>query len=129
MACRRLDILFAGDHFIRDGHAKRMLDTRLGAAFTLSLPFVLGIITVQTFGANNLLVGDGLVPAKTLQPPLDASDPTLFNKIHIAVDTYALQPDIDCEQAVNWDAKLATDLKCASKTWRLETPAENTDPP
>ena len=66
-ACRRFDILFAGDHFIGDGHAKRMLDTRLGAAFTLSLPFVLGIISVQTFGANNLLVRDGLVPAKALQ--------------------------------------------------------------
>ena len=115
MACRRLDILFAGDHFIGDGHAKRMLDTRLGAAFTLSLPFVLGIISVQTFGANNLLVGDGLVPAKTLQPPLDASDPTLFNKIHIAVDTYALQPDIDCTQAVTFDAGLATAMKCVGQ--------------
>ena len=115
MACRRTDILFAGDHFIGDGHAKRMLDTRLGAAFTLSLPFVLGIISVQTFGANNLLVGDGLVPAKTLQPPLDASDPTLFNKIHIAVDTYALQPDINCTHAVTLDAGLATAMKCVGQ--------------
>ena len=55
---------------------------------------------VQTFGANNLLVGDGLVPAKSLQPPLDKSDPVLFNKIHVAVDTYALQPDLDCRKAV-----------------------------
>ena len=62
-----------------------LFDTRLGAAFTLSLPFVLGIISVQTFGANNLLVGDGLVPAKALQPPLDKSDPVLFNKIRVAV--------------------------------------------
>jgi hypothetical protein len=93
-----------------------MLDTRLGAAFTLSLPFVLGIISVQTFGANNLLVGDGLVPAKTLQPPLNTSDPTLFNKIHIAVDTYALQPNIDCEQAVSWkDAELVADMKCVEQ--------------
>lgn len=93
-----------------------MLDTRLGAAFTLSLPFVLGIISVQTFGANNLLVGDGLVPAKTLQPPLNTSDPTLFNKIHISVDTYTLQPNIDCEQAVSWkDAELVADMKCVEQ--------------
>ena len=43
MSCKCSDFLFAGDHYIGDGHAKRMLDSRLGAAFTLSLPFVLGL--------------------------------------------------------------------------------------
>ena len=130
MACRRTDFLFAGDHFIGDGHAKRMLDTRLGAAFTLSLPFVLGIISVQTFGANNLLVGDGLVPAKALQPPLDKSDPVLFNKIHVAVDTYALQPDIDCRKAVVPTTELATDMTCVERYVGAEKdPVSNTSAP
>ena len=76
------------------------------------------------------MVEDGLVPAKALQPPVNTSDPAFFNKIHIAVDTYALQPNIDCEQAVNWDAKLATDLKCIEQDVNAyETPAENTDDP
>eukprot|EP00946_MAST-07B_sp_MAST-7B-sp1_P003191 g3191.t1 len=112
--------LFAGDHFISDGHAKRMLDTRLGAAFTLSIPFILGMISVQIFGANNLLISDTLAPHKTLSPPLNYSDPSLFNTIKINVVAFTLAKKIDCEEALALHALLADSMKCAKQDTKQE---------
>ena len=112
MACRCSDFLFAGDHYVGDGHAKRMLDSRLGAAFTLSLPFVLGIFGVQIFGADNTLKTDGLVPGISLNPRLDALNSTLFNKLYIDLQTFALLPGVDCSTAIGFDATQAADMIC-----------------
>ena len=112
MACRCSDFLFAGDHYVGDGHAKRMLDSRLGAAFTLSLPFVLGIFGVQIFGADNTLKTDGLVPGISLNPRLDALNSTLFNKLYIDLQTFALLPGVDCSTAIGFDATQAGDMIC-----------------
>jgi hypothetical protein len=67
---KSLDILFAGDHYIDDSHAKRMLDSRLGTAFTFMLPFFLGIAVVSIFADDNDLLIKGLEPASSLDPPL-----------------------------------------------------------
>ena len=112
MACKRLDVLFAGDHYISDSHAKRMLDSRLGAAFTLSLPFVLGIFGVQIFGADNTLKTDGLVPGISLNPKLDALNSTLFNKLYIDLQAFALSPGVNCSTSINFDATQAADMAC-----------------
>ena len=82
---RRSDLLFAGDHYIGDGHAKRMLDSRLGAAFTLSLPFMLGIFSVSTFGEENVKVTQALIPVNILEPQLfDIEDAKLFGTLDVS---------------------------------------------
>ena len=43
------------------------------------------------------------------------------------MDTYALKPDIVCEQAVDWDAELAAEMKCVEQDVDTnEIPAANT---
>ena len=112
MACKCSDFLFAGDHYIGDGHAKRMLDSRLGAAFTLCLPFVLGIFGVQIFGADNTLRTEGLVPGISLNPKLDSLNSSLFNKLHIDLQTFGLVPGVKCSTAISLDATQAADMTC-----------------
>ena len=116
MSCKCSDFLFAGDHYIGDGHAKRMLDSRLGAAFTLSLPFVLGIFGVRIFGADNTLITDGLVPGISLNPKLDSQNSTLFNELHIYLQSFALVPGVDCNGAMSMDTTQAADMSCRIDT-------------
>lgn len=59
---RHADIMFSGDHVIEDTHAKRVINTRLGAAMTLALPFVVAGISVFVFTSNNTIQQTGLVP-------------------------------------------------------------------
>jgi hypothetical protein len=86
-----------------------MLDTRLGAAFTAALPFALFIFGVQTFGADNLLVTTGLVPAITLLPQdMNTSNTTLFKSLNITLDTYAPYSatsavKLTCDKAIQVD--------------------------
>ena len=116
VSCRRSDLLFAGDHFIGDGHAKRMLDTRLGAAFTLCLPFVLGIFSVSTFGQDNVKITQALIPDSILEPRLDnINNDTLFGKLHVSLEAYSLLPNAGCAEALAIDLSLAHDMKCRSE--------------
>ena len=108
---RKLDLLFAGDHFIDHTHAKRMFDTRLGAAFTVSLPFALAIAAIQTFGSNNLLVSDGLVPATTLRKELSTRNESLFKTLNVTMHTYAASAAVPCSGIVPNFAK-AIGLTC-----------------
>ena len=50
-----------------------MLDSLLGASFTFTLLLALGIIAIQTFGTDNLLVTKGLVPAITLKHEINST--------------------------------------------------------
>ena len=63
---KQLDFVFAGDHLVEDTHARRMLNTRLGAAFTLSIPFIVAAISVFVFTDENITVQSALVPAGTV---------------------------------------------------------------
>ena len=58
--------MFAGNHYIQDTHALRMLDTRLGASFTTALPFIFALLAISVLGPSNVLVIDGLKPRFTL---------------------------------------------------------------
>ena len=69
-----------------------MLDSRLGAACTFGLLLMLGIIAIETFGSDNLLVIKGLVPAITLRNEINSTnttDTTQFKLLNITVETYA----------------------------------------
>ena len=112
MAWKRSDILFAGDHYIGDGHAKRMLDSRLGAAFTLCLPFVLGIVGVYIFGDDNIVTAEGLVPAISLKPKLNNLNSTLFNQLHIDLQTFGLLSGVNCSKVLSFDTTQASDMTC-----------------
>ena len=59
---RHADIMFSGDHVIEDTHARRILNTRLGAAMTLSIPFVVAGIAVFVFTSDNTLTNTGMIP-------------------------------------------------------------------
>ena len=83
--------------FLSQKGAKRMYDSRLGAAFTIALPFVLGIAAVQTFGTRNLLVTKTLVPFITLQN-MDTNNTVLYKSLNITLETYAPSTDFDCNQ-------------------------------
>ena len=89
MRFKEADVFFAGDHFVEDTvrcefivlcivakytnrlhschflqHAKRMLYTRLGAAVSIALPCIIGMLCIPVFGSNELLILTALVPGK-----------------------------------------------------------------
>ena len=64
---KNLDFMFSGDHIVPDTHARRIISSRLGAAFTISLPIVVSIISVFVFTSNNTLTQNGLIPIATAQ--------------------------------------------------------------
>jgi len=63
---KHLDFIFSGDHLVEDTHARRILNTRLGAAFTLSIPFIVAAISVFVFTDENLTEQSALVPTDTV---------------------------------------------------------------
>ena len=63
---KHLDFLFSGDHLVEDTHARRILNTRLGAAFTLSIPFIVAAISVFVFTDENVTEHSSLVPEGTV---------------------------------------------------------------
>ena len=76
------DLIFSGDHIIEDTHARRILKTRLGAAFTISMPFVIAIVAVFVFTSDNQLTQNGLVPIAVESIP---SSQGLFQKIRATI--------------------------------------------
>eukprot|EP00946_MAST-07B_sp_MAST-7B-sp1_P001825 g1825.t1 len=102
--CKRGDLIFAGDHYIEDTHAKRMLDTRLGASFTFMLPCIVGIAVVQIFGAENLLHTKGLEPAVSLNPPLpnlaSRAEPAFFKHVQFNIAAFAPTKEVACKDIV-----------------------------
>ena len=119
---RRLDLLFAGDHFIGDSHAKRMLDTRMGAAFTLSIPFVLGIFSVLTFGAINVRTAQSLIPESMLEIRLrELDNDKLFNRLNLSMETFSPFQNASCEVDIDFDASQAGHMKCKSEVVNPET--------
>jgi hypothetical protein len=99
-ACRKADLAFAGDHYVEDTHAKRMLDSRLGAAFTLSLPCVLAIAMISIFGTDNTRRAQGLEPAASLAPPLPRDNPQLFNGVTIELNAFSPASNVNCSDIV-----------------------------
>lgn len=59
---KHLDFLFASAHVVQHKHAKRVMNTRLGAALTLSMPMVVACISVFVFTSDNTTEMESLVP-------------------------------------------------------------------
>ena len=114
--CKRIDLIFAGDHYVEDTHAKRMLDTRLGASFTLMLPCIIGVAVVQIFGAENSLHTKGLEPAVSLDPPLPkvttATEVAFFKHIDFEIAAFAPTSAVACGDIVARTSTSTTALTC-----------------
>ena len=109
---KNFDLMFAGDHYIFDTHAKRMLDTRLGATFTMSLPFVLGLAFVFVFSVDNVLISSALVPAVSVA--LDITNQTLFGSLNITFDSYSMTSDLICNNEISFDAaQISNNMNCS----------------
>ena len=87
--------LFADKHVIEDTHAVRLLETRIGAAFSLVMVFiVIALVVFILDPKNNVIESSGLKPAiETL-----LSDSDGFGEVQLAV--IAIAPvaiaDLDC---------------------------------
>ena len=106
-----------------------MVDSRLGAAFTINLLLALGIFAIQTFGVNNLMITDGLVPAIVLRNEINSTnttDTSQFKLLNITLETYApLSNGVDCIDIV-LDKAGANGLKECTGTTFEETKWEDT---
>jgi len=84
ICCKQGDLIFSGDHHIQDTHAHRVLETRLGTALTLSLPFVVAGIAVFIFTKENRMVVQGLIPIAITEIPPDYA---LYKQINVLYKT------------------------------------------
>jgi len=90
--------MFAAKHWVEDTHALRMLDTKLGASFTIALVFIVSCICAFVADPiNNFVKTSGLEPG---------TDELLkqvknYSKITIAIQTFAPQPDAQCDTIQN----------------------------
>ncbi len=62
--CKGADLVFDSAHYINDTHGPKFLESRLGAAFTVSLPFVCFMLFVFVFGGENIVESNfiGVLP-------------------------------------------------------------------
>ena len=107
---KEADLIFSGDHIIEDTHARRILKTRLGASFTVSMPFVVALVAVFVFTSDNELIQNGLVPIAIENLPSDAG---LFQKIKIDVWSESARGLVACDKI-----NIETELNC-SKTLNI----------
>lgn len=79
-------------------HATRMFDSRLGASFSLSIPFVFAALFVFVFGATKAINTKTLVPSSSVNmkganyhgvDPSTRSPTALFGSIMIEMNTFA----------------------------------------
>lgn len=89
---KHLDLLFSGDHLVEDTHARRILDTRLGASLTLCVPFIVGAIVVFVFTDDNTTEQYSLVPTETVEVNSD------FKNIYFEYHSYFANKDPTCDQ-------------------------------
>ena len=92
--------MFAAKHWVEDTHALRMLDTKLGAGFTIALLFVIScILAFVADPINNFVKTSGLEPG--IDTFLDEIDD--YSKITIGMRTFAPQPNAQCD-AIQYQA-------------------------
>ena len=94
---KNLDLIFSGDHVIEDTHARRILNTRLGASFTLTIPLFIAIIAVFVFTTDNTLTQNGLVPIATTEIPHTQG---LYQNIDIRYQTESATEISQCSDII-----------------------------
>ena len=96
-----------------------MLDTRLGASFTLAMPFIVVMLCVSVFGAIRTYETQGLIPdvGAELEELLQTGNDNLFGTLKIHIDTVA---SISTAPTVCKDITLEVDilskLLCSNST-------------
>ena len=116
---KEADLIFSGDHIIEDTHARRILKTRLGAAFTIAIPFVVAIVSVFVFTSDNTLTQNGLVPIAIENIPQENS---LFQKLTLKIkaqsssihncDQIKMETALNCTQQVVQTDICRIDMEC-----------------
>jgi len=105
---KELDFAFSSEHVISDKHAKRVFNTRLGAAMTMTIPFVVGALSVFVFTDENTITQTGLIPIATANLPNTIG---LFTDLTIQYKTQSAQKITACDFLQD-----APTLNCSKKT-------------
>lgn len=100
---KNLDLFFSGEHPIEDTHARRVLETRLGAALSLSIPLIIAGISVFVFTDDNTSVTSSLVPVGTVDIDSD------FNYLYFQYRSFYANEVDTCQ-----DISIDTVLECES---------------
>ena len=106
---KKLDFFFSGEHPIEDTHAQRVLETRLGAVLSLSIPLIISGISVFVFTDDNTSVTSSLVPVGTI----DVNNN--FNSLYFEYRSFYAN-DIDTCQDISID----TVMDCESSVETLK---------
>jgi hypothetical protein len=107
---KHLDLFFSGDHSIDDTHARRILNTRLGASLTLCVPLIMGAIAVFVFTDDNMIEQFTLVPSDTVAGSFNSIyfefHSFFANKIKTCTEIQ-LDTTMNCTQDI-----MSTDVNC-----------------
>ena len=116
---KEADLIFSGDHIIEDTHARRILKTRHGAAFTIALPFVVAIVSVFVFTSDNTLTQNGLIPIAIENIPPENG---LFQKLTLRIivqsssvyncNQIKIESVLNCTQQVVQTDLCRIDMEC-----------------
>jgi hypothetical protein len=132
---KNADVLFAGDHFIDDSHAKRMLDTRLGASLTTTVPFIILMLCLYVFGAPNTILTKALVPEIDIfnnnnnDKLFDNNNNNIFGTLSIDLKTIAFKGSSNgatCKDIVVQPSDTSSLISCTTTTTEIPLP-ENTE--
>tara|TARA_B110001452_G_C15239731_1_gene429198 strand:- start:482 stop:2446 length:1965 start_codon:yes stop_codon:yes gene_type:complete len=106
---KNLDLFFSGEHPIEDTHARRVLETRLGAVLSLSIPLIIAGISVFVFTDDNTSITSSLVPVGTID--IDSN----FKYLYFEYRSYYAN-EIDTCQDINIDTVMDCESSVKSMT-------------
>ena len=113
---------------LKDTHALRMLQSRLGASFTTAVPFIFAVLVISVFSANNLVTVDGLKPNFSIDIPKKDNTFKYINiqissQAFVAAPTQFVCDDPNGIQLIDSDS--APHLKCVQTTSTSRAVADN----
>ena len=113
---------------LKDTHALRMLQSRLGASFTTAVPFIFAVLVISVFSANNLVTVDGLKPNFSIDIPKKDNTFKYINiqissQAFVAAPTQFVCDDPNGIQLI--DSERAPHLKCVQTTSTSRAVADN----
>ena len=105
-----LDLFFSGEHPIEDTHARRVLETRLGAVLSLSIPLIVAGISVFVFTDDNTSVNTSLVPVDTVRIERD------FNHLYFEYRSFYANGVSSCDNMT-----MSTKMSCEDDITSFES--------
>jgi hypothetical protein len=116
-------------------HAKRMLDTRLGASLTMTVPFIILMLCLYVFGAPNTILTKALVPEIDIfnnnnnDKLFDNNNNNIFGTLSIDLKTIAFKGSSNgatCKDIVVQPSDTSSLISCTTTTTEIPLP-ENTE--